>query len=130
MGQEAGRLAQKAFLGNYSHLNEATFTAGNANSLMTPMLGAGEAIHDPGGIVRGMFNDMGFDAQILSPASIATVEPTWNVVGAGDYNGDGRADILWRHVTGTVILWVMNVTQISAGTVAAVDPAWELVYTR
>ena len=45
---------------SYSHLNEATFPAGSLNSLMTPQIGAGEAIHDPGPIVRGAFIDMGW----------------------------------------------------------------------
>jgi hypothetical protein len=45
---------------SYSHLNENTYPAGNINSLMTPFLGAAEAIHDPGPIVEGMFTDMGW----------------------------------------------------------------------
>ncbi|MCB0761169.1 MAG: hypothetical protein KDC12_06555 [Flavobacteriales bacterium] len=43
---------------SYSHLNEATYPSGNANSLMTPFLGSAEAIHDPGPITYGMFTDM------------------------------------------------------------------------
>ena len=54
---------------SYSHLNESTFPAGNPNSLMTPSLGPGESIHDPGNIVRGAFNDMGSAAQVASPPS-------------------------------------------------------------
>jgi hypothetical protein len=45
---------------SYSHLNESTYTVGNANSLMTPSLASGEAIHDPGPIVHGMFRDLGW----------------------------------------------------------------------
>src|SRR4030095_348579 len=45
---------------SFSHLNEATFPAGDPNSLMTPQLGAGEAIHDPGNVVRGVFADIGW----------------------------------------------------------------------
>jgi len=30
----------------------------------------------------------------------------WNIVGIGDYNGDGRDDVLWRHDTGTVTDWL------------------------
>ena len=30
----------------------------------------------------------------------------WHVVGAGDFNGDGVSDILWRHDDGTVTDWL------------------------
>jgi hypothetical protein len=45
---------------SYSHLDEATFPAGDPNSLMTPQLGMNEAIHTPGPIVMGIFRDMGW----------------------------------------------------------------------
>ncbi len=45
---------------SYSHLNESTYPSGNINSLMTPQIAAAEAIHDPGPIVLGMFEDMGW----------------------------------------------------------------------
>jgi hypothetical protein len=46
---------------SYSHLNESTYGSGNQNSLMTPFLGSAEAIHTPGPITYGMFEDMGWD---------------------------------------------------------------------
>ncbi len=45
---------------SYSHLNENTYTPGNINSLMTPFLGTAEANHDPGPIVLGIFEDIGW----------------------------------------------------------------------
>ena len=45
---------------SYSHLDEATYPAGDPNSLMTPYIGSAESIHDPGDIMRGMFADMGW----------------------------------------------------------------------
>ena len=45
---------------SYTHLDEDTFSAGTPNSLMTPSLGRQEAIHDPGPITLGMFEDMGW----------------------------------------------------------------------
>lgn len=45
---------------SYSHLNENTYPSGNVNSLMTPFIGTAEANHDPGPIVYGMFEDMGW----------------------------------------------------------------------
>ncbi len=63
---------------SYSHLNETTFPAGNPNSLMTAELGPGEAIHDPGNIVRGTFLDMmGLGAQVppVRPTVFRVVVP-------------------------------------------------------
>ncbi len=45
---------------SYSHLNESTFPSGDSNSLMTPQIGPGEAIHDTGPITRGIFTDIGW----------------------------------------------------------------------
>ena len=44
-----------------SHLDEATFsTPGDANRLMTPHIASAESIHDPGSVLLGMLNDMGW----------------------------------------------------------------------
>lgn len=32
----------------------------------------------------------------------------WSVRGIGDFNADGRADILWRHTDGAVSIWKMS----------------------
>lgn len=54
---------------SYSHLDEATYLPGNVNSLMTPALAFREAIHDPGPITRGMFQDMGWACTVTLSAS-------------------------------------------------------------
>ena len=45
---------------SYSHLDEATYPAGNPNSLMTPAIGSNEVIHAPGPIALGIFADTGW----------------------------------------------------------------------
>ena len=45
---------------SYTHLDEDTFPEGASNSLMTPGLSRAEAIHHPGPITLGMFEDMGW----------------------------------------------------------------------
>ena len=37
----------------------------------------------------------------------APVDLAWEVKGAGDFDGDGRSDILWRHANGQVAIWNM-----------------------
>jgi hypothetical protein len=48
---------------SYSHLNESTYTEGNANSLMTPQIGYSEAIHSPGPIILGLMADIGWEVE-------------------------------------------------------------------
>ena len=43
-----------------SHLDERAYPPGNENSLMTPFIRAGEAIHDPGPVTLGIFADLGW----------------------------------------------------------------------
>jgi hypothetical protein len=44
-----------------------------------------------------------------------------------DFNGDGKADILWRNVSGEVYIMLMNGTQmISAASLGIVDNGWQI----
>ncbi|MEB3218005.1 MAG: S8 family serine peptidase, partial [Nostocales cyanobacterium 94392] len=71
---------------SYSHLDEATYAAGNPNSLMTPQLGTAEAIHHPGDITLGIFEDMGWT--INDQPSLGEISGIkWN-----DLDGDGVRD--------------------------------------
>ncbi|MCS6802537.1 MAG: hypothetical protein NZ773_11445 [Dehalococcoidia bacterium] len=61
---------------SYSHLDEATYGRGNPNALMTPAIGRGEAIHNPGPIALGMLTDMGWTTSAsggVPPTSTPTV---------------------------------------------------------
>ena len=52
----------------------------------------------------------------------------WTVVGVGDFNGDGKADILWRHTSGTLYQWQMNGTSvIGAGSPGGAPTDWTVV---
>lgn len=44
-----------------SHLNEASYLGGDPNSLMTPQVNSGEAIHSPGPITLAILGDMGWN---------------------------------------------------------------------
>ena len=41
---------------------------------------------------------------------------SWTIVGTGDFNGDGKSDILWRNTYGDVDIWLMNGFQILSAT--------------
>jgi subtilisin family serine protease len=56
-----------------------------------------------------------------------TADTTWRVVGHADFDGDGRADILWRHVgNGSNALWTMDgIARLGSATLPrTADPAW------
>ena len=73
---------------SFSHLDEATYPAGDPNSLMTPALDMAEAIHDPGPVALGMFRDMGWTTGNTGGSTIefeerfttTTIPPGWRVV--------------------------------------------------
>ena len=65
--------------------------------------------------------------QYLDVAS--NVPLAWQVVGLGDLDGDGKADLVWRGMqTGDVAVWLMNgVTVKQAPVVAAGVPlTWQI----
>jgi len=55
-------------------------------------------------------------AQTSSPTPISPVpDPAWIIAGIGDFDGDGKADILWRHAsTGQNYVYLMDGTTIKA----------------
>jgi hypothetical protein len=66
---------------------------------------------------------------LLSPGTVA--DANWTIGGAGDFNGDGRSDLVWHNVsTGELAVWLMNGTTqvrgfaLTPGQVA--DTAWRI----
>jgi hypothetical protein len=64
---------------------------------------------------------------IASQGDLGVVSPSsgWVIQGVGDFNGDGKADILWRNTTsGEIYIWLMNGSSIaSQGSPATVSPS-------
>jgi hypothetical protein len=68
---------------------------------------------------------------IIGTASLPDVpDLNFQLAGAGDMNGDGMPDFIWRNpVSGGVIIWMMNGTKIidAVSLPTVTDPNWQLV---
>jgi beta-glucanase (GH16 family) len=71
--------------------------------------------------------------EVTLQGNAALPEASWSVAGIGDFNGDGRSDILWRDSNGTLMEWAMNGSQITSsqqvtfqGAPAMPDSSWQM----
>jgi hypothetical protein len=91
----------------------------NPDQLMEPGIASGKAIHDLG-LAQSLLQDLGW------MFGVGVNSSTRN-----DVNGDGKADLIWRHMSsGEVAIWLMNgATIASSGFLGGVSLAWEIAGT-
>ena len=63
---------------------------------------------------------------------VGTIDPAYDIVGTGDFDGDGRSDILWRHtVQGDVWGWLMDGATHPPGLYVATMPVgYQIIYVK
>jgi hypothetical protein len=57
-------------------------------------------------------------------------DQTWTIVGTGDFNGDGKTDILWRNTSsGQNAVWYMDGVTVTGFAIldSMPDQAWNIV---
>jgi len=52
--------------------------------------------------------------------------PSWQVIGVGDFNNDGKSDILWQNTNGQAAIWEMDGTNLIGGRCGRSQPRAEL----
>ena len=68
------------------------------------------------------------NGQVTSSSGLGTVTSNFVAQGVGDFNGDGKIDILWRDTnSGALSIWFTNGTQVTSGAgVGALPSNWNV----
>ena len=53
---------------------------------------------------------------LTSQGTTVTLDPSWSIAALGDFNGDGKTDILLKNTSGAFVEWTMNGSAITAAT--------------
>ncbi|WP_235355233.1 FG-GAP-like repeat-containing protein [Aliterella atlantica] len=89
--------------------------------------------HDSGYLSVWFMNGANLiSGSLLNPSRVA--DTAWKPVGTGDFNNDGKTDILWRRDDGYVSVWFMDGNSLVSGTYLnpsrVADTTWKIVGPR
>ena len=60
---------------------------------------------------------------VKQAATVTTVATDWSISKVGDYDGDGKGDLLWHQTGGTVAIWMMDGVLLKSGVNVTTIPA-------
>jgi hypothetical protein len=93
--------------------------------------------NDNGSVVAWDMNrngSIGGSAELKFGGIAVRPDAGWSIAGLSDFNGDGRADVLWRNSGGPLALWTVNGNTITdsasvkdgAGNLVQPDASWSV----
>jgi hypothetical protein len=127
-GTDAGEMyvfyGRESFVPNSSGLFNGDFNGDNRDDILW---------RSDGGRVTNWLGqgDGGFASNIAIADANAGAD--WHAVGVGDFNGDNRDDILWRHENGDMFDWLSqangNFASNASNSYTNVSVSWEVIGT-
>ena len=79
------------------------------------------------GNVAIWFFTVALNSAPFSNVFVANVPTTWTIAETGDFDGDGKSDILWHDNTGNTAIWLMNGGTVSSNLfVSNVPTSWSI----
>ncbi|PZO49675.1 MAG: hypothetical protein DCF16_14230, partial [Alphaproteobacteria bacterium] len=82
----------------------------------------GDGRNDSGALALWLMN-----GAVANGVVIGFSEAAWQVAGVGDYNGDGRDDILWLNDDDTLAAWFMNGAVATGHIIGNVSDDWSIL---
>jgi hypothetical protein len=61
----------------------------------------------------GFDHDSGYGI-LMTLGALQSIAPPWIIIGSGDFNRDGKTDILWEQAGGSHLVWLMNGTRLAS----------------
>jgi len=69
-------------------------------------------------------------AQTANLGNVPTQPRPWTIIGQRDFDGDNKADLLWKDTAGNVAIWFMNGGEISSSaSLGTITGGWSIVGT-
>jgi hypothetical protein len=88
--------------------------------------------HSPTGTLY-LWRMQGARLALGTPLSPGAIDPAWRIAATGDFNRDGKADLLWQQLpSGNLMVWLMDGATLLASaalTPGQIDPEWRIVGT-
>ena len=71
------------------------------------------------------------NGHVSGATAVGVASSAWQLLGVGDFNGDGTSDVLWRNTnTGEVDTWLLANGHVAGGSgVSSVSSAWQFIGT-